>query len=1167
MKNKVFAFASLVAVALSACQEEPKEQGSKEIKATISAEGLSWSSSDAIGLYEKKDPVKFSLSGGEGSATGTFTSSSSSEATIAVYPYDSNLSYGGGGFTINLPDSYQGKAIFPLFGRKTGSIFNMKPVTAILKVGGNISYSGVSKLVVDAPGKKVSGSFTFTLGDPKVKTSASSSGGTVTMNGAFAQGADFSYMIPIPAGVYENLVFTLYDSSGEKLGDYTEKGITLEAGQVFTKTIRSEGSVDPRTLPEQKLLFVNESQIGLVWSNNGFSNVAEDISHPYIAAIYSDSGCKTLLWAWHITEGGATGAIQSVYSWDGGDGGHKFQPGIVFNGLKPETQYYVKISDTKTGTATVNTYTTTASTNVDKTSGNVSEGDVILSEDFSEFLYGGSPYGLPGYKSSTQALEAAAVLPAGDDPQTSTGGKQALCPPKEDFTIFSTLFKAFSESRVKDWRGFVQNNIMTSISVQSGVVKIGGGNYTGDFVTPALNCLKKTATLKITFDAAPYIEWGATPLSDGNKCVVEVFPENLTVVNRTMVSCGTSSNEPLSSEIVQIGSEPGFKSYSVIVNNVPSGGSIGIGPFMSNDPGRSESRCYIDNIKIELVKYEDTSHPHYDSINGTVILEGNNGIGLITDSKTGKGIEGVPVTDGYNYTATDANGVYQMKLDRRTRYVCMSVPAAYKIPLDEYNHAPRFYSVGKFDMAVQNRNDFVLEPLDAPEKEFTLVMIGDPQCQTSKGVGYFTTKHGNYPGTIPDIQATVNEGLSSGEYKNVYAMTLGDIVFDSSNMWYSMQRAMSNVRIDSGWLPFFQCIGNHDHTATVTSDDPSMIDYLSSELFVKHFGPTDYSFDRGDAHIVVMDNVYAAYSTPHSSYPDGATMVYNGGFTDEQLEWFKKDLSYVKDKDKKMLIFCAHIPFREGANYITGSMVILFAHHHDFLDEMKAFHSAELMIGHVHYPGVYIHRDWVTGSGRPIMEHLHQAACGGWWNCHSSVTGGPNGYTIYKVNGPDIVDWINKGTGRSKDYQVRVYDGNQTYSGTRKYQFTWAAGGVGGTSNIPAYGHSPLEGCFVAEVWDDDSDWWTVEMYQNGKKIGDFERVPDGVMSNVALASYAFNELGKNSVSWTDRAFSHYWFFRPASGIPAAETGWEVRVTHTIPSSGIKHVFTRNTFTTDYSEF
>ena len=56
MKNKVFAFAALVAVALAACQEEPKEQGSKEIKATISAEGLSWSSGDAIGLYEKKDP-------------------------------------------------------------------------------------------------------------------------------------------------------------------------------------------------------------------------------------------------------------------------------------------------------------------------------------------------------------------------------------------------------------------------------------------------------------------------------------------------------------------------------------------------------------------------------------------------------------------------------------------------------------------------------------------------------------------------------------------------------------------------------------------------------------------------------------------------------------------------------------------------------------------------------------------------------------------------------------------------------------------------------------------------------------------------------------------------------------------------------------------------------
>ena len=234
---------------------------------------------------------------------------------------------------------------------------------------------------------------------------------------------------------------------------------------------------------------------------------------------------------------------------------------------------------------------------------------------------------------------------------------------------------------------------------------------------------------------------------------------------------------------------------------------------------------------------------------------------------------------------------------------------------------------------------------------------------------------------------------------------------------------------------------------------------------------------------------------------------------------------------------------------------------------MTEFHSAELMCGHSHYPACYIHKDFVCKGGRPVMEHIHQAACGGWWNCHSSVTGGPNGYTIYSIKDADVVDWINKGTGRDKDYQVRVYDGNQVYSGSKLYKYSWFADAAGGTSSIPAYGNSALEGCFVAEVWDDDDTWWTVEMYQGGVKVGDFVRAEDGTTSNMALASYAFNELGKNSASWTDRTHSHYWYYKPASGIPASEKDWEVVVTHTIPGSGIKHVFRRSTLTTDYSEF
>ena len=550
-------------------------------------------------------------------------------------------------------------------------------------------------------------------------------------------------------------------------------------------------------------------------------------------------------------------------------------------------------------------------------------------------------------------------------------------------------------------------------------------------------------------------------------------------------------------------------------------------------------------------------------INGTELLAGMNGVGLVMDAATGKGIPDVPVTDGYKFTATDANGVYQMRLDGRARNVYISVPAAYKIPLDPQRHAPLFYSTSKIDTTKCNRNDFTLEPLEAPETEFTLVVIGDPQCQTSKGAGYFTKQHGSYPGTVPDIQATVNEGLASGEYKNVYAITLGDIVFDSSNMWDTMRNAMSNVSVSSGWLPFFQCIGNHDHCALTDND------YDAAQHFIDHFGPTDYSFDRGDAHVVVMDDMNVVRLLDNAKYPDKKTWSFFSGFVPDQWEWLKQDLALVRDKEHKMLIFCAHVPFRAGCPWpLEGSPnIITFCYHGDILSAMTEFHSAELMTGHTHYPACYIHKDYVCKGGRPVMEHVHQAACGGWWNCHSSVTGGPNGYTIYSIKGADVVDWTNKGTGRSKDYQLRVYDGNQLYGGTRGYKVNWYDGGAGGPSSIPIYGNQLLQGCFVAEVWDDDDTWWTVEFFRNGVKEGDFSRLPDGSTSNVALASYAFNELGKDAESWADRTHSHYWSYKAESGEPSLESGWEVVVTHTIPGSGLKRVFRRDKLTVDYSEF
>ena len=78
----------------------------------------------------------------------------------------------------------------------------------------------------------------------------------------------------------------------------------------------------------------------------------------------------------------------------------------------------------------------------------------------------------------------------------------------------------------------------------------------------------------------------------------------------------------------------------------------------------------------------------------------------------------------------------------------------------------------------------------------------------------------------------------------MYGITLGDIVFDTPDLWSNMKESMANRN-----LPVFQTIGNHDHLQTETSDDNAAAN------FETQFGPRNYSFNRGDVHIVSMDNV------------------------------------------------------------------------------------------------------------------------------------------------------------------------------------------------------------------------------------------------------------------------------------------------------------------------
>lgn len=529
--------------------------------------------------------------------------------------------------------------------------------------------------------------------------------------------------------------------------------------------------------------------------------------------------------------------------------------------------------------------------------------------------------------------------------------------------------------------------------------------------------------------------------------------------------------------------------------------------------------------------------------------------GRITDAVTGKGVAGVPVTDGYSYVRTDASGRYRITPDSRARVIYYTTPSEYRVALDSARHLPCFYEPLAYSAKRRKSVDFVLEPLPGgPEKDFTLLMIGDPQCGNRKQAARYERE------TVADIMTTA--GSCEGA---VYAVTLGDITFDSTDMWERMAGTMSNIATAGGFLPFFQCMGNHDHDSLQEdTDDDADDDYRARRMFVSTFGPSDYSFDRGDVHVVVMDDIMVT-SQKGSSHSNKKTWTYDGGFTDEQYEWLKQDIACVDNPEEKMLVFCVHIPFRG-----TGAKN---AHHQgDVIELMKSFKECHIMSGHTHTQQNYIHSKSVTAGGLPIYEHIHGTACGAWWASNSNLCGTPCGYNVYSISGPNVASWRFKGTGRADDYQLRVYDGSQTYTGQKGIEYRWTDGETVDKAGTVTVGMPEAEGRLVAEVFDDDDANWTVELWVDGEKTGDFIR-KTGNTSNVPLAAFWHNVQGRSGKHWRGSNVSHFWYCDLPDGMTAAalEDGthtWEVKAAFTVPTHGTNVLtYSCSRITRDYSEF
>ena len=447
--------------------------------------------------------------------------------------------------------------------------------------------------------------------------------------------------------------------------------------------------------------------------------------------------------------------------------------------------------------------------------------------------------------------------------------------------------------------------------------------------------------------------------------------------------------------------------------------------------------------------------------------------GIITCDDAG--VPGVVVSDGVEVTVTDENGIYYLKSKEYNQTVFMSVPSGYEAA--SAGVLPKFHKKLDGNASTTERADWTLTKVD--NKDHVMYVLGDMHlANRTNDLAQFAVFTG-------DLQKQV----SANKARRQYALTLGDMTWDL--YWYDnkydLYSYVETINSSLNGLQIFHTIGNHDHEMNMAGDFNTVTAYKNA------VAPTYYSFNIGDVHYVVLDNILCTN--------DGSgSRTYESSLTSDQIEWLRKDLSYV-DKSKTLVITMHAQLYNE-----TGKDSMEFTSE---LENICNGYRTHVMTAHTH---VVWNNDKTADKG--IFHHNSGAVCGTWWwtGYYTSglglcKDGSPSGYYIYNMNGTDV-KWRMKPTGKESSHMFRSYDRNEiVLSGAN---FTPAADASKVTAFEKSASHwvKPSSDNYVyINVFDYDPSW-TVEVTENGKKLS-YEVIK--VKDPLHLAAYEAKRYNANA--------------------------------------------------------
>ena len=378
----------------------------------------------------------------------------------------------------------------------------------------------------------------------------------------------------------------------------------------------------------------------------------------------------------------------------------------------------------------------------------------------------------------------------------------------------------------------------------------------------------------------------------------------------------------------------------------------------------------------------------------------------------GKPLAEVPVSDGVHIVKTDSLGRYTMASHKWQNTVFVITPSGYE-PECEKRILPRFWSLLRKKREVAEQHDFVLRKRN--QSNHRILFMSNLYLHNAND-DLLQFKRSTVP-AAHNIKSDVDDSTA------VYTILMGDI--SSNSHWYSREFDVSDAVSLIATLRYptmmYTMMGDQDNDGAVPGT--GLTDYKAERQYVYSCGPKYYSMNIGDVHYIVLDNTVFRNEAGKGKYP--AEIVGKRNFdrfvTIDQIEWLRKDLALLKDKEQPIVVCMHQTAFTSNSKNRISKRFSKPEHLDSLTNCFTEFKNIHFVTA-----GSTDRRVFYAKELPHIVSHEVGSTSGDRWktgyNGYSQITPGgvPAGFEIFDIEGRKISWHYATDTGESKPF--RVYD-------------------------------------------------------------------------------------------------------------------------------------------------